>query len=146
MFFCFTGWFHSSGGGVAAGPRPGGFPPAGERHQREGPPACAAHRRTERRHQGCRTPPPERPQRWRGVQGTFTTTIPIMTVWEEVVNRCSVKDIHLIPIPMMPCVNYGRDFQCLQVSGVHQEYFLSYLTFGESHANRFPLFPVFKLS
>lgn len=70
-FCCFTGRFHSSGGGAAAGPRPGGFPPAGKRHQRKGPPARAAHRCEERRHQGRRAPPPERPQRWRGVKGTI---------------------------------------------------------------------------
>lgn len=69
-----SGRFHAAGGGVAAGPRPGGLAPAGERHQGESPPAGAAHRRAQGRHQGRRLAPAERPQRRRGVQGTSSGT------------------------------------------------------------------------
>lgn len=57
------GRLHSAGHRPPAGPQLSGLPAAGARHQGQSPPAGAAHRRPQRRHQVGGAAAPERPQR-----------------------------------------------------------------------------------
>lgn len=110
---CSTGRFHSSGRGIAAGPRPSGVAPSGKRYQGEGASASATHRCTERRHQGRRPPPPEWPQRWRGVQGTVQAGLELPScpavrqelLWSHCLCRLDGSDVR---------------FSCLFVASLHQ--------------------------
>lgn len=100
---CSSGWVHTPGGGIAAGPWPGGFPPAGKWHQGEGASPGATHRRSQRWHQGCCSAPPEWPQRWRGVQGK--RSVPILVLWVmcgrsfclfSIYPRLSLRELYLL--------------------------------------------------
>lgn len=64
------GRFYPSSHRPSAGTQPGGLCPAGERHQRQGPPARFTHRCPQGRHQVSRAAPSERSQCWCPVKGT----------------------------------------------------------------------------